>query len=638
MPYRNRRSRRGFNSSLDYIQGESEQNAIAKMELAFKKEKFEASEEQREITNKRTAQKFDSFETTQRIQNIGIKASPLVSALTNPLDLTEEDLKSLKTEIDSFANDSNLTYNDLDKAAYDSTITSLNKMYENAVITNESTNEFNKIRNSLNNLYGDEDSAGKFSSKNIGEIVTNIEGAIQSYGKKGSESIVKGLEAQRANATKINFIAGELERYDVSPPLNPQLQETVDKARRAAKREDYGLAYELLASQNNSDAGFKSDGMKDAQAIQDDEVRRVLNSNKKVGEGILASIEVKNAPAAATYLKALDTTKANYINDPKGFQTQQNYFRAVVQEVSSREDGMGILNFDGIGSVFSKTGLVDADRNPNDLETAALLMSGYITHLGNGEFRWADGEMYKISDGANGTKFIEGNRYGEKDFDPNRWLNQIDANLRELNYDVGNKSEARTLYKSIAESYLQTSPSIANRKSIKDKKTAKFILNDEKNNTPEIIIEKVKEGQIPPSELSGLQGRAPVYNAIKLLSEKKPNSKIIVESPDGRQETIRAKEFQTLFSLFESNRAQLDGMKIVTVVSAGNNLKNAKAPSSNKGFRANTQDKNNLARAKKTVSRAKKALSNAKKQKSIDFYNNQLKEAQDIIDDLEQKN
>ena len=92
---RNRRSRRGFSGSMNYIQQESEQNAVAKMEMSFKKDKFEASENQRAILNKKSDIRFDAFETTERIKNIKIKATPIMNTLLDPTDINEEEMKKM---------------------------------------------------------------------------------------------------------------------------------------------------------------------------------------------------------------------------------------------------------------------------------------------------------------------------------------------------------------------------------------------------------------------------------------------------------------------------------------------------------------------------------------------------------------
>ena len=467
---RNRRSRRGFSGSMNYIQQESEQNAVAKMEMSFKKDKFEASENQRAILNKKSDIRFDAFETTERIKNIKIKATPIMNTLLDPTDINEEEMKKIKQSINSFSDEIRYTENDLDRAAYSSQITLLEKMYNNASELQDATRDFNTTRNAISNLITiDEEgtiNAGKFNAKNTAEIMRNSERNVVNYSKSGSKDLVSSFNQLKEDSSTINFIANELDYYKnkkAQGTLSIDEEGLYDKALRLTRTENFNDAYEVLNSMTDEETLGRKNREEfgaNAKISMDEATRKLVASNNGIINALPTDSGTHSA-ALRAFQGAIQDSKGDFIYDSSSDEAKTVIRQALNSAIEKIKDDDAAFMGSEILSNYQNIG---TSKQNNNLEAISLILSGVVSMDDERNIVYPDGDVFMNSSGIiinpYGTKALNADWYS-------KWQTKIDLNLKKLVYKSTNNNDraVRNGYAAMARIYLRLDDDIANRTS-----------------------------------------------------------------------------------------------------------------------------------------------------------------------------
>ena len=648
----------------DYERRRQQQDALSAMKLAFDKEKYEDTKERQRLSDERAVERFNWAEMEQNIKSLQLAASPIVQTLENPLDLDNEDFENVGKSITSWYDKSMNTYlSEEEQSAIKANKELLDNLYSNATTYRESTNKLTQIRTALDNLVGeyrDEQGnmiQGEFNTKNVNSIVANIQDAIASYSKSGNEEIIKAFQAYEKEATQTSFVARELERYFtpgedgkrlVDTMQNRGLAEIVKKAKTAQEAEEYGTAYNLLSGTGQTEEGFEQaqDAIAARKAGDDaeDKLSAWYNERRAFADhhiGIIkTALTEKEAGAFAGSLSRLasfDTTKTNALTDPEDFKAYDSLMFNLIKNIHT-EDSRKIDNYGwGIGG----SDILKSQHSgiKNDMEATNLLLAGEISKNDDGHYIWASGDKYMLNVGGGGYEKVPGNQAGEFELDKNMYRNEIDANLKKLDYGDSIGGEADKIRHSIASAaslWLKLNPDLEYRRQTTSdaaRKTPENLSADQilaNASEQETTVQKVIQGEESTSELVGITGDANVMKAMEGF--KNTNAKFLIEFPDGSEEYLRAKEWQSLRSL-HSDSSQIKGMKIKMVTNVADK-NDPKATNKVKGAPFGSKAYSDLQRAKKLLSRANKQLKN---KPNSSHYLAQKKEAEEIIARIEEK-
>lgn len=461
--FRNRR--RGFNTSMDYIQQESEQNAIKKMELAFSREKYEDTKLRQEATDKRAQQRFDWASIEQGVKNISASANPIMQTLKDPLDISQDEMSEIGKSIKAFEDEGRYDESEMEKSSRLSNTTILNKLYDNAVQYQNATAVFNKVRDDYNNLQGDyEDSQGNekvgiLNTKDSAALIKNAEQGIASIAATENDSLIKAYDTLLDEARTSNFVATQLEKLRgkrTQGTLSSGESIMLELAEDQVKSELYGDAYNTLvgvAKEGVTVSRFKANAQTfDEMNAEAD--RKFINSNAQFIKNASAKMLGDYDYALKTFSDSIAATKTNLMSSPETFAMAQQGFMNLIRRTQSEEDEYFQKSevFEEIPQ-YSNT---DTNLTEDKLEGMALVMMGVITKEdGSDNLIYPDGDVYLSADGT----IAKGNRPGEKLINSDymiRYSQEIKKNLKKLVYGGdGDKEVLRQANASAARMYLR---------------------------------------------------------------------------------------------------------------------------------------------------------------------------------------
>jgi hypothetical protein len=647
-----------------------QQQAVRSMELAFSKEKYEDSKKRQALADERAEERFDWATQEQNIREIATSASPITQTLKDPLDLTTEEFENIGNMINSFYAKYEDSPNEAEQSSLYAQKELLDSLYANASTYREATGKITSIRTALDNLVGEYKDEhgnmvkGEFNTKNVNDIIANIQNAIASYSKSGSEEIVKMFQSLETEASQTAFVAAEIDRYYtpdkdgkrlVDTMQNRTLAEVVKKAKTAQEVEEYGTAHRLLSGTGQTEEGFvqhreyldnkkAQDDAADAMAAAYDEDRRYADHHIGIIKTAVKEDAAGVFAGSLSRLASFDTTKTNALTSPEDFKAYDNLMSNLINTIHFEDKGGGrYMDYEGFG--FGGTDVLKSKHSgiANDMEATNLYLSGNISKNDKGHYVWANGQNYMLNTGGGGYEKVKGNQPGEFEFDENLYQNEIDANIRALDYSDagGDKSKIRYGIASAASLWLKLSPDIKHRRRTTSDAARKYPGVDEISSEElelnaskqELTVEKVVSGEAPTSELAGITGYANVMNAMKGL--KNTNAKFLIEFPDGTEQYIRAKEWQGLGGM-HSDSSQVKGMSIKMVTNIGDkhDPESTNKPPEGESF----HDSSNLRRAERKLARAEKNLRiKPVGSRAHSMHLAQKKEAEEIIAKIKAK-
>jgi len=655
----------------DYERRRQQQDALSAMKLAFDKEKYEDTKERQRLSDERATERFNWAEMEQNIRGVQLGASPIVQTLENPLDLDNEDFENIGKSITSwYEKNINSYLSEEEQSAINANKKILDNLYSNATIYRESTNKLTQIRTALDNLggkYKDEHGNmvdGVFNTKNVNEIVANIQNAIASYSKSGSEEVVKMFQGLETEASKTAFVARELERYFtkgedgkrlVDTMQNRALAEVVKKAKTAQEVEEYSTAYNLLSGSGQTEEGFvqAQDIINNRKAgdAEADKVSAWYDARRQYADhhiGIIrTAIDEKSAGALAgplSRLASFDTTKTNALTSPDDFKAYDALMFNLLNKINKEDSAKTDRDFPYIAGGGSDVLKSQHSGISEDREATYLVLAGHIRKQDKtGHYVWPNGDKYMLNTGGGGYEKVPGNQPGEFEFDESLYQNEIMANIEDINYEDSLLGDADKIGNSVASAaslWLKLNPNIELRRQTTSdaaRKTPENLSLEEimaNASDQEKTVEKVVAGKAPTNELTGISGYANVIKAMEGL--KNSNAKFLIEYPDGSEEYIKAKDYKSLTNTHSSSfgiglSTQAEGMSIKMVTNVGD-THDPKATNKAKGvtFRSYSD----LQRAKKLLARANKQLKN---KPNSSHYLAQKKEAEEIIARIEEK-
>lgn len=577
-----------------YTRQQAQKNAIDLMELQFEKERYAETLEQRAKTEGRAAAKFDDYETSQRVVNIEATASPFIETLKNPLQMTEQEFTDLNKQIELWKDDKRYADNSIEKAAWDTQIEVIDNQMYLAKTYMQAARDFGSLTSQLQDLIKYDETGsiqGQLSSENTASIVQNSKNYITSAIENEQTKLAEAMTKQKDVAVRRHFVMTELEHLSANPPANPLMKENIERATRAYKRNDWDLAYSLLArpGQAASDAKYEADILTDAQTAAQDSRRALLDNLKQV----TGSLTLKEAGDTLhrpfkNFHDGIVTTKTSYLGDEEGWKNIDNLFFKLVKAVMKEDEGwLGMEDTLFSGDVLEEMKSITKNM---DLEMIAGVLSGYISHKGDGEFVWADGTDYSIvNTGTGQIEKVPGNQFGEYDFDPVRYRQEVEANIGKLGY-TGDAAAKATAMQSASLAYLGVNPNIEFRTLDRertgsqkynpenlDSESARLIEEGQKTRG-EVVADKIASGDESTSKVQGMIGFSDIFYTLKSMAGT--NAKVLLESPDGRQEWIRAKEYQALRSVFDSDSSMHKGMKVKMISGVKDKIKKQATDSS----------------------------------------------------------
>lgn len=442
----------------EYEDARRERNALELMELGFKQEERQRQRERQEESDARQREKFEDYETAQKVLNIESQFKPLITTLADPSNVSREDLKGIRESLDLLSSDSMLyKEGSMEKNSIDTQIIGVTNLLENTETFLDANEKFDNIRKEIDKkLISKDDQIGSYNIRNTSNIVDNAQALATSKFADQNKDYARAVSLLTEEAKRYNFVASELKRYQDNPLAVGNQKTMVDLARRAAESEDINLAYNILAKVPEDVQAARA-GMPTVDDLQGEYLRKFAKTQNDQIK-IYADNSGNYKDQLKVIAQSISDEKGNFMDDPARLSSLRTSFEGLMNLVQGNTNTLypDFAPSFGFKNGFEKyEKLISQARygRPNDLESLALVSSGAVKKEGNKLF-YADGTIYMDSSG----KVV--NAYNPFKYNENWWQENssvIENNAKKIKYkpkDGGNELSTRQGISRAAKMYL----------------------------------------------------------------------------------------------------------------------------------------------------------------------------------------
>ena len=456
----------------EYQDARRERNALELMEIGFKQEERKRQQARQEESDTRQREKFEDYETTQSVLDIESKFKPLTTTLSEPSNITRDDLLNIKNSLYTLSKESsNYKEGSIEMNALNNQLAFVDNLVENTEGYLDANEKFDRIRASINENLVKDENAGAYNIKDTADIVNNAQSLLTSKYARQNKAFASAVSALTEESKRYAFVAGELKRYQDNPDAIGNQKTMVDLARRAAKEEDINLAYNILAKVPE-DIQRAQVGMPTSGELQNESLRQfAVSMNDQIDKFSSDSGVYKTQ--LQVIAQSISDEKGNFMLDPQRFEMFRASFEELMNKIQGETDSKFYPNFlPGKDNGFEPyEGIITQAKTggTNDLESMALIASGAVRKQGK-ELVYVDGTVYMDASGQVVNPYTI-DKYNEQWWQTH--ASKISSNIGKIGYKPGSKGNEDATSQAIsrtAKMFLQFNPDIRAR--IPDEKKA----------------------------------------------------------------------------------------------------------------------------------------------------------------------